>query len=48
MNGKFVQQQDWELAVENYHEPLLKSLQYDMNIHEPLSDPTVSSTSGRN
>ena len=41
VNGNFVQQQDWDLAVEHYHEPHLKSLQYDMNIHEPLRDPTV-------
>ena len=30
-NGKFVQRRDYELAVERYHEPHLKSLQYDMH-----------------
>jgi len=50
VNGTFVQRRVCELAVERYHEPLLKSLQYDMhrywpyNIREPLSGPAVSIT----
>jgi len=48
MNGKFVQRQGCELAVECYHEPHQKSLKYGMhcywpyNICDPLSDPAVS------
>ena len=48
VNGKFIQQRGSELAAEHYHEPHLKSLQYDIhryypyNIREPLSYPAVS------
>ena len=30
MNGKFIQQRGCELAAEYFHEPHLKSLQYDI------------------
>jgi len=33
VNGKFVQRQGCELGVEHYHEPHLKSLQYDMHCY---------------
>ena len=42
MNSQFI---GCELATEHYHEPHLKSLQYDIhcyNIREPLSYPAVS------
>ena len=31
VNGKFIQRRGCELAAEHYHEPQLKSLQYDIH-----------------